>query len=319
MSGKVLIAGGSGLVGANLAPALREAGWKVAATRFQNRDPAFADLPVHDLTDFDTCCEITRGQDAVVLAAGLVAGTGFHREQPTAAILPNLQINAGLLEACAGNGVPTAVLLSSTTVYPALNHPAREEEGEPGQPLFPGYQAIGSMYRYLESLARSYTRHHGMRIVILRPTSIYGPFDTFDPDRSHVTAALIRRALTREDPFVIWGTPGVTRDFIYVGDLVQDIVRVLADDSIPDGLPVNIGRGEATTIAEAADVILEACDHQPEVRFDPERPTAIPHRSVNTGRYRELFGDQQRTDFRTGIRATVEWYRARTDDEGEKK
>ena len=316
MADTILVAGGSGLVGANLTPALRAAGHEVLATRFRNPSPFFRDLPMYDLTDFDTCLEVTRGQNAVVFCAGLVAGSGFHHQNPTAVLRPNLQITSGLLEACARNRVPTAVLISSTTVYPPADHPVREEEGEPDRPLFPGYYAVGWMYRYLELLAHTYCTIHGMRIVILRPTNIYGPHAAFDPDRSHVVAALIRRALARENPFEIWGSPQVTRDFLYVGDLVSDIMHALGSETIPSDHPINVGCGTPLTVGEAAGVILEVCDHRPDVRFNPDRPTAIPYRAVSTDRYREYFGEQPRTDFRTGITRTVEWYLAQRPTDG---
>jgi len=306
--GVILVAGGAGLVGRNLENRLAEAGMPFVSTRHAGSPALGHDSSVVcDFCDFSNCLAVTEGKQAVVLCAAISHGAKKNREMPTASILPNLQILAGLLEACARNKVRTVVMLSSSTVYQPADFPIKEDDLDLNQPPYPGYFGVGWTYRYLEQLAALYSTTCGMKVVILRPANIYGPFDRFDEERAHVVPSLIRRALNKENPFEVWGSPDVVRDFIFVDDLVGDIVSILKGEVDLHGLPVNICGGEPMTIAEAARIILEVCGHEAQVCFDPKKPSAIPYRVVDNARYQRLFGDKKRTPFRSGIEKTVAW------------
>jgi GDP-L-fucose synthase len=149
-----------------------------------------------------------------------------------------------------------------------------------------------------------------MKIGILRPTNIYGPFDKFDDEKSHVLPALIKRALKKENPFVVWGDGSAIRDFIYVDDFVEDLLNVL--DNYCVGEPLNIGSGEETSVREAVAVILDVCGHPVVPQYDKTKPTAIPYRMLNLKKFESLFGKQPRTPFKEGIKKTVAWYKSLT-------
>ena len=309
MSEEILIAGGTGLIGANLTLKLREMGLPTVSTRFSNTGKNFPEsTAVFDFRLFDDCLAATREKKAVVLCAALSHGAKENRDNPTGTILPNLQITAGLLEASARNKVRTVVMLSSSTVYQPAGHPIREDQLDLNLAPFQGYFGVGWTNRYMERLAALYADTYRMRIVVLRPTSVYGPFDKFDDERSHVVPALIKRALNREDPFEVWGSPNVVRDFIYVGDVVDDIVFALMNDSIPEADPINLCSGRPLTIKETVDAILMVCRHAPKVFFNEDQPSAVPYRAVDDTKYRSLFGKKERTPFDVGLAKTVEWY-----------
>lgn len=311
MNKPILVAGGTGLVGANLVLELKRRGLDFVATRHGTSTGAAAALcQPYDLTSFDQCLAATRDKGAVVLAAAVIHSAAQAKANPTGAILPNLRINAGLLEAAAINQVPTAVVISSTSVYPDADHPLKEDALDLNQPPPGIYQGAGGYNRYLESLARLYGDAHGMRVIILRPTAIYGPFDKFGDENAHVVPALINRALAKEDPFEVWGSPQVVRDFVFAPDLAGDIITALTDEAIPAGLPINAGSGQAIEIGQAVEDILSACDHAPSVRFNQDRPTSIPYRAVDMNRHQRYFGNG-RTKFAEGVRQTVDWLRGR--------
>ncbi|MDC0335509.1 NAD-dependent epimerase/dehydratase family protein [Pseudodesulfovibrio sp.] len=306
----VLIAGGTGLIGANLTALLRELGADPVATRFSNTRPDFNDLPRFDFTSFDDCLKSTKGRNALVIAAALSFGAAQNKANPTGATLPNLKIITGLLEAAARNGIKKVVMLSSSTVYQPANYPIAENQLDLATPVHDAYKTVGNMYRYLEQLATSYGEIYGQDIYILRPTSVYGPYDSFDPHKSNVIPALIRRACDGESPFSVWGSPDVVRDFIYVKDVVTDITTCLTDDTIPTSTPINISSGTPVTIGQTVNMVLEACDHKADVQFDTSKPTTIPYRAVDNTLYKELFGSMPRTPLIEGLKATRTWYQA---------
>jgi len=305
----VLVAGGAGLVGASLTRRLDALGAHVLAS-YHERPPPF--LPERyrrfDFTRLDDCLTATRGMDDVFICAAQSFGAQVMHERPESLVLPNLNINAGLLEACHRNRVGRVLLVSSSTVYQEASRPIREEDLDLNLQPYPLYAGIGWVTRYIEQLARFYFARHGLRIAIVRPTNVYGPLDKFDDDKSHVLPALIKRALAREEPFVVWGSGRAVRDFLYVEDCVDDLVAAI--DRCATCEPLNVASGVGVTIRDAVEVVLEVCDHAPEVRYDASKPDAIPYRVVDTARADRILGPRSRTSLRAGITETVRWYRA---------
>lgn len=305
---KILVTGGTGLVGANLVQKLKNLGADVVASFHLKPAPFLKDIyRQFDFTKFEDCLSATKEKDYVIICAAQSFGTKMMKEQPTAFILPNLKINAGLLEACRINKVEKVILLSSSTVYPEANYPISEDQFDLNQPPYELYFGVGWLNRYIEQLAKFYVKTYGMKIGILRPTNIYGPFDKFDDEKSHVLPALIKRALKKENPFVVWGDGSAIRDFIYVDDFVEDLLNVL--DNYCVGEPVNIGSGEETSVRDAVSVILDVCGHKTVPQYDKTKPTAIPYRMLNLKKFESLFGRQKRTPFKEGIKKTVDWYK----------
>jgi GDP-L-fucose synthase len=311
---KILVAGGTGLVGANLVPLLHRQGAQVHATFLSHQPPGLPELySPADFTDPPTALRLTTGMDDLVICAAYSTGIEDMRKNPTAGILPNLLITANLLEAARVNKLQRVIVLSSSTVYQPADHPIREEELDLNQPPHEAYLAIGNVYRFLEQLCQVYRQQFGLRISILRPSSIYGPHDHFEPGRSHVLPALIRRALQKETPFRVWGSPTVVRDFVFVADVVDAIVQIL-DHDCPG--PLNIGLGQGVTVSEAVQTILDLCDHPAPIEYDVRQPSAIPYRVLDTSKYAALFGNPAKTSLVEGLRQTIAWYRKQGEKHG---
>jgi GDP-L-fucose synthase len=306
---RVFVAGGGGLVGSALVQRLHTIGADVRASSHE-RSPAL--LPeLHgrfDLTRLEDCLNATRGVQDVVVCAAQTFGAQIMRDEPTRLVLPNLEINSNLLEAGRINGAERVLLISSSTVYQEAFRPLREDELDLNVQPFPLYQGVGWMKRYVEQLARFYHDRYGLPVAIVRPSNIYGPRDKFEDDRSHVLPALIKRALRREHPFVVWGSGAAVRDFLFVEDFVDDLLAVLARPFACD--PLNLASGSALTIRDAVQTILEVCGHDAVPQYDPAKPDAIPYRMLDTTKADAVLGRRQRTTFRAGLEATVAWYRA---------
>lgn len=307
---KVLVAGGAGLLGTALTTALIKAGIDVESSFFSRMPPPELSLYYqhYDFNRFDDCLAATSRKDAVIICAVQASGVQGIQQSPTASLLPNLAIHAGLFEACAANGVDRVVWVSSSTVYQEMFHPIREDELDLNLPVYDLYAGIGWVYRYIEQLAKCYYHKRGTQIGVVRTSNIYGPYDRFDDHKSHVIPALIKRALSGETPFTVWGNGFTVRDFIYVDDLVEGVLRVLQGYCIAD--PINISNGSPVTVRELVDTVLEVCDHQAQVRFDKDKPTAVPYRVLDNTKCHSLLGTFTRTSLKNGLKATVEWYRS---------
>jgi nucleoside-diphosphate-sugar epimerase len=307
---KVLVAGGAGLLGSALTDLLDREGIEVEATCFSRPPvPRLAHRYTrYDLTSPEQCLAATKGKDLVLICAAHSGGVQQTRNSPTAGILPNLAICAGLFEACSTNAVERALWISSSTVYQDAPHPIREDELDLNLPVHPVYDGVGDLYRYLEGLAGCHRRRRGLAISTVRTANIYGPFDRFADGRSHVIPALIKRALSGETPFTVWGDGATTRDFVYVDDLVAGLLELARHPE--EAGPINFSSGRGVTVAELVETVLAACGHRAPVRFDPSQPTAIPYRVLDNTRFRERFGKLPTTPLAEGIARTVAWYRS---------
>ena len=307
---KILVTGGAGLLGTSLTKRLIGLGLSVTSTYF-SRPPVEAlkaNYQQYDFTQYKDCLEATKGQDYVIICAVQASGVTGVRQSPTATILPNLDIHAGLLEACCENGVEKAVWISSSTVYQEAFYPIREDQLDLNQPTYELYQGIGWVYRYIEALARCYYDKRGLNIGVIRTTSIYGPYDRFDNQKSHVIPDLIKRALNKEEPFMVWGNGQTVRDFIYVDDLVEGVLKVLDQYCIAE--PINISDGRPVSIKQLVETILEVCDHSVSLQYDLTKSTAVPYRVLDNTKADTLLGKIDKTPLEEGIRKTVEWYRS---------
>ena len=311
---KVLVAGGAGLIGTNLALRLASKGARLRLTIHDKPlQAAFPDAEVLkvDLRDPKACARAVDGMDYVFICAAHTSGAAVIRATPLAHITPNVLINTLLLDAAYRAKVTKVGFISTGAVYPPTGErPVFESEAFNGDP-HDVYFAAGWMKRYAEILCRTYSERiaNPMATVVVRPSNIYGPFDKFDFATSHVTAALIRRVVERQSPLEVWGTGQDIRDLVYVDDFIDGLIGAFSTD-LPY-LAVNLCAGHGQSIRKVLQTILAVDGFQDaDVRFDPSRPSTIPARFMDGSLARKLFGFQTKVPLAEGLRRTIEWYRA---------
>lgn len=310
----VLVTGAAGFVGTYFVEELLRRGARVRATvhhrplgvAHENLEEVNADLTLQD-----DCRRVCRGVDCVVHAAGAVSAAGVTAgDNALNAIAVNLTLSAQMLQAAWTEKVNRFLLFSSSTGYPAFDHPVREEEFWLGDP-HPSYFGYGWMRRYLERLGEFVQQRSSTQVAIVRPTAIYGERDDFDSRSSHVIPALIRRAVARENPYVVWGSGEVVRDFIHAHDLIVGSLLVLERHAICD--PINIGSGSGVTLSQIVTAILSAAGHRnAHIQYDQSKPTTIPFRMADITKAKQLLGYEPTISLAEGIARTVEWYRVRS-------
>ena len=306
----VLVTGASGLIGANLAAALLETGASIRATLHEAvaviRDDRI-EYVQGDLRTAEDCRKAVSGVDYMFICAADTSGAAVMVHNPMAQITGNVLINTFLMEAAVLEKVERLLFISSSAVYPPADYAVREEEGFDGDP-YETYFGVAWMKRYAEKLATFYHRRYGVKCAIVRPSNVYGPRDKFDPERSHVLPALIRRVVSGENPLEVWGAGDEVRDFMYVTDFVHALL--LALERCADARPVNVGSGRLTTIKECAQIIVrESGLPGVKLRFDPTKPTTIPYRAIEVAVGQERLGFAPRVSLEDGLRETIEWYR----------
>ncbi|MBI3795060.1 MAG: NAD-dependent epimerase/dehydratase family protein [Nitrospinae bacterium] len=307
---KVLVTGGSGFVGTHFVRQLLGRGADVRVPLhirpMLEKDPR-VEIVACDLANLNDCLKAFSGVDYVFHAAGVVFGAGVGGAGQMSGISTNLILTARTLEAAWMSDVKRVLIFSSgATVYPAANHPVKEEEMWDGPPT-DAYFGYGWMRRYMELLGQFVEKKSEVGVAICRPTAIYGRHDNFDPKTSHVLPALIRKAVEKENPFIAWGTGDEERDFLHVDDLVRGCLLLLEKHATGD--PVNLGYGATVSIKEALMIILKAAGHEnAKVVFDSAKPSTISIRSVDISKARRLLGFEPLISLEEGLRDAVEWY-----------
>jgi GDP-L-fucose synthase len=272
-----------------------------------------------DLKSAADADSVMKDMDYAFLLAASTSGAASISSTPMIHVTPNVVINTNCLEACYKNRIKKALWLSSTTSYPEMDHPVVEDEMFLDDP-YEKYYFVGWMKRFTEVLCNMYSNKlkEKMPVVVLRPTNIYGPYDKFDPDRSHVLPALIRKVAERQSPIEVWGDGYDERDFIYVDDMVDSVV--LAMEKINTYDPINIGSGKWNTVREILNIVLQIDGYtNAEVVFNPDRPTMIPKRRVSIKKAKNLLGFEPKVNIEDGIMRTIEFYKGELANSGKEK
>ena len=304
----VVVTGGSGFLGSNYVEALAKRGANVIThTHLREMQTLPSNVTVVgnvDLTNIDECCDLVKNADYVVHSGGNIAHPSTVPTDIQVSI-QNINTLGNVLDACARTGVKKFLNLNSSTGYPDKRYPITEDEYWDEEP-FRSYYGYGWMRRYCEKLMEHVSKFSNLDIMLARGTAIFGPYDNFDTKTCHVVPALIARILSDENPFVVWGSPDVVRDFLYVEDVVNAALLVL-EKGVPMR-PYNVGSGEAITVGQIVDAIIKSTGKNPEVIWDNSKPTTIPFRLASTERITTELGFKQEFTFQEGIDKTVNWY-----------
>jgi len=305
LSGKrVLVTGGSGFLGRHVVDALGRHGCS---------DVVVVRKAQHDLTreqDTTRLFQETK-PDVVIHLAAVVGGIGANRESPGSFFFQNVMMGALTMEQARLAGVKKFVGVGTICAYPKFAPIPFVE-----QDLWNGYPEetnapYGIAKKMLLVQGQAYREQYGFDAIHLLPVNLYGPHDNFDPASSHVIPALIRKFLEAiaagAGEVVCWGTGTATREFLYVEDCAEGII--LATEQYDQPEPVNLGAGFEISIRALAELIAELTGFKGRLVFDRTKPDGQPRRSLDVTRAR-AFGFAAKTDFRTGLKRTIEWYKA---------
>jgi GDP-L-fucose synthase len=302
---RVLITGGSGFLGRHVVSAFERRGC---------RDVVVVRKAQYDLThepDVQRLFAEKRPQVVIHLAA-VVGGIGANRESPGRFFYQNVMMGALTMEHARLSGVEKFIGVGTICAYPKLAPiPFLERDlwnGYPEETNAP----YGIAKKMLLVQGQAYREQYGFDAIHLLPVNLYGPHDNFDPSSSHVIPALVRKCLeaveARASEVVCWGTGNATREFLYVEDCAEAIV--LAAERYDKPEPVNLGAGFEISIRDLAELIAELTGFRGRLVFDRTKPDGQPRRSLDVTRARNSFGFSAITDFRSGLKRTVEWYKA---------
>lgn len=309
---KVLVTGGTGLVGMALVELLIEHGAKVKVVSLDSDHslPKNVEFIRMNLLEWEACLAACRYSDYVFQLACTKGGVGQAGSQAADFLEGNLLVNLHMLKAARECGVKKYLYCSSIAVYP--DGEIFQEDKVWDKPPHPSNNRYASWGKRISELqCEAYSEQYGYKTAIVRPANIYGPHDNFNPATGMVVPALISRICQGEDPLRVWGDGSQIRDFLYVKDCARGLMRVMEKYYECD--PLNLGSGVGTSIRKLVETILKHVPQAPRVEWDRTKPIGNQIRLMDMTKMREKTGFRPEFSLDQGIQATVDWYLAHKD------
>ena len=313
----MLVTGGAGFIGSHIVEGLVMRGYQVrvldnfSTGKMENLE-RLGERTLMPGKDFEVIYGDIRDVRAVEKASEGVYGI-FHQaalgsvprsiEDPITTQNVNADGTLNVFTAARNRGVARVVYASSSSVY-GDSETLPKREGTEGRPLSP----YALTKRVNEEFGRLFKQLYGLETVGLRYFNVYGPRQ--DPEGPY--AAVIPRfiaALLADTQPVVYGTGRQSRDFTYVGDVVEANMMAMEGPSSACGMAFNVGRGDRTTLLDLLHVIQELLKREIEPRYEPARPGDVMHSSADTSSARKMLKFSATHDLRSGLGSSLEWYR----------
>ncbi len=309
---RVVVTGGAGFLGRVVCDKLAGRGCRdVLVPRQRDYDLTTAEAVSRLYEDFKP--------DVVLHLAAEVGGIGANMMNPGRYFYANMAMALHLIEQARVRGVEKFVQVGTICAYPKHTPvPFKEED------LWNGYpEETNAPYGVAKKAAMvmldGYNRQYGLKSAYVLPVNLYGPGDNFNLTTSHVIPALIRKCVeaqrSRADHIVCWGSGSASREFLYVDDAAEGILR--AAEELDQPVPVNLGTSMEITIRDLVHLICRLTgfattpeEWERKIRWDTTKPDGQPRRMLDTKRAKQLLGWQARVGFEEGLANTIEWYRA---------
>ena len=317
MPQKLLLCGAAGFIGRNLLDHfLEKPEYEVYATYHRIPPPETVSTNGRikflkaDLTDRRDVEKAIRGMDIVIQAAATTSGAKEIVSRPYYHVTDNAVMNALIFRSCHDNQVRRLIFFSCTVMYPShLERPVKEEDFN--YQISDNYFGAGWTKVYAEKMCEFYSRIGTTKYTAIRHSNIYGPYDKFDLERSHVFGATVNKIMTAPDhgKIVVWGDGSEERDLLYVEDLLDFVDQALRLQECPFEL-VNVGSGESISVRRLVEKIIEHSGKDLKIEFDRRKPTIPFKLKLDIDRARKLYQWSPKTPLDEGIGKTLAWYRS---------
>jgi GDP-L-fucose synthase len=298
----IFVPGGNGFLGSSVVKKLKEKGLNFKSLSLRNGI---------DFCSFEQTRSLFEKEkfDAVINCAAFVGGIQFGYERPGEIFFNNVLMSTNLMEASRLTGVRRFINPISNCTYPEQLRKLREEEWWNG-PLHESVLAYGFAKKASWVQSWAYYKQYGFITINLILPNMLGPGDHFDEVRSHAVGALIRKFVEAKrknlSSVTVWGTGKPVREWLYVDDGAEALVRALDLDPIVE--PINIGVGKGISTLELARMIKEIVGYEGEIILATSKPDGTPCKIMDVARMKKIFDWIPQTSLEEGIRKTVEWY-----------
>lgn len=308
---KVLVTGASGFIGRNIFEFLSERkDLEVFGT--YHTDKLFgrnSHIIKADFTRKDDTLKVTKGMDLLIQCAATTSGAKDTITRPYYHVTDNVIMNSLLFQSAYENNVSHVIFFSCTTMYPMINRPVKESDLNLNDEMFDKYFGVGWAKVYLEKLCEFYSRLGKTKYTVIRHSNIYGPYDKYDLEKSHVFGATVTKVMTAENSAItVWGDGKEERDLLYISDLVNFVEVAIAQQKSRFDI-FNVGLGESVSISDLVSKIIKISGKKIKIVYDKTKPTISTKLVLDISKVKKQFGWYPKVDIDRGIKMTLEWYK----------
>ncbi len=301
-SDKIYVAGHRGLVGSAIVRSLREKGY----TNIIGRTHKELNLTSQqEVTDFF----VKERPDVVVLAAAK-GGINANNTAPAEFAYENLQIQCNVIKCCHDYGVKKLLFLGSTCIYPKMAPQPIPENALLTGPLEETNEAYAVAKIAGLEMCKFFKRQYGDDFISCMPTNLYGPYDNYDLQESHVMPAMIRKfhdaKVNGAGSVELWGTGTPLREFLYVDDMADACVFLL--ENYDGEQHVNIGTGKEVTIKELAETVKRVVGFEGDIVWNSEMPDGTPRKLTDVTKLHNL-GWTHKIELEEGVQLAYDWFK----------
>lgn len=305
---KIYVAGHRGLVGSAIVRSLKRQGYTNIIGR------THAELDLMNQAEVRRFFEEER-PDIVVLAAAKVGGINANQTMPAEFAYENMQIQCNVIKCCHDMKVKKLLFLGSTCIYPKM-----APQPIPEDALLSGYleqtneaYAIAKISGLL--MCKYFKMQYGDDFISCMPTNLYGPYDNYDLENSHVMPAMIRKfhdaKMEGKESVELWGTGAPLREFLYSDDMADACVFLLENYSGEQH--VNIGTGKEVTIKQLAETVKKTVGFEGKIIWNSEMPDGTPRKLTNVDKLHEL-GWTHKVELEEGVQLAYQWFKENVKD-----
>ena len=310
---RVLVCGSTGFIGRNIIEKLSLRNDMTLYGTYYGKEPSShlvdnenINLVRVDLTKADEVTKLTKDIDILIQAAAVTTGINDVINRPYIHVTNNAIMNSLVLRSCFDNKVKHLIFFSCTTMYPNQNKPVREKDFN--SQIIDKYFGIGWTKVYIEKMCEFYSRISDTKFTVLRHSNIYGPYDKFDLERSHVFGATITKVLaSNSNELDVWGDGSEKRDLLYVSDLVS-LVETIIEKQKDSFELLNVGYGGTISVKDLIEKIIRISGKNLELRFDTTKPTVKFDLALNIDKVRTKYKWRPNVALDEGIKNTISWY-----------
>lgn len=310
---KILICGATGFIGRSMAEFFSgHSDFEVYGTYYHSKPWAHPRVKFiqADLSNKEAVSAVVKGMDIVIQAAATTSGAKDTVYKPYYHVTDNAVMNSLIFRSAFEHKVSHVIFFSCTTMYSSSDAPVKETDFDANRGVPASYFGVAWTKVYIEKMCEFYANLGQTKFTAIRHSNIYGPYDKYDLERSHVFGATMTKVMTALDggKITVWGSGEEKRDLLYISDLVRFVDLALKKQATPFEL-MNVGCGSAISVNALVQKIIHYSGKKITVEHDQSKPTIPTKLCVDTTKALSRWGWKPEISLDEGIQKTITWYR----------
>lgn len=310
---KILVCGATGFIGRNIAEFFAERDdFEVFGTYYKSMplDNPRIKMIKADLTNRDDVAGAVKGMEIIIQAAATTSGAKDIVNKPYYHVTDNAVMSSLIFRYAFEYRVSHVLFFSCTVMYPCSDTPLKETDFDANREMHKNYFGVGWTKVYLEKMCEFFSRIGSTKFTVVRHSNIYGPYDKYDLEKSHVFGATMTKVMTAKegDSIVVWGEGKEERDLLYASDLVE-FVKIILDKQNSKFEIFNVGYGTAVSVKDLVDKIIFYSGKDLNVEYDLSKPNIKTKLCLNCRKVKTITGWAPSISLDEGVKKTMRWYK----------